>query len=95
METISCFPLKNSKINIIQEKSSKPIYPIYPLIWTKRERIYIPQNIAKLIRAYTMGRGKTGIVALYGTGVNGWVYFISIPKKVSLPYTCPQSKAPI
>lgn len=90
-ESISCFPLKNSKISIILEKRRSPIYPMYPLICTKRERIYIAQNIANVSIAYTIGSGKTG--TWYGTGVWGCKYIISIPNIVSLPYTCPPNRA--
>ena len=40
-----------------------------------------------------IARGKIGI--WNGTGVKGWVYNISIPINVSLPYTCHQKKAQI
>ena len=59
------------------------MYPIYQRICTKREVIYIPENIKKLKKAYTIGSGKIG--TWYGTGVNALLYTISIPNVVSLP----------
>lgn len=68
-ESMSCFPLNDSNIIIIAAKSISPIYQIYPLIWIKRESMYIAENIIKLKKVYIIGRGNTG--TWYGTGVYG------------------------
>ncbi len=69
------------------------MYPISHFICTYIELIYVAENNKKNINEYTIGRGKIG--TWKGTGVNGWLYEISIPKKVSLQYTCQPSKAHI
>lgn len=90
IERISCFPLNDSNINIIDPKSISPIYQIYPLICINKESIYILENIIKLISEYTIGSGKTG--TWLATSEWGWEYSISIPIRLSFPYTWPQNK---
>ena len=77
----------------MQQLTIALVYQISHFICMNNEAMYAPENITKNERAYTIGRGKIG--TWKGTGVNGWLYSISIPKNVSRPYTCPQNSAPI
>ena len=73
---IQYFQLKNSKINIIQENIINPKYHKIFLNLTYIESIYSAENNMKNNIEYIIGKGKTG--TLKGTGVNGWLYIISI-----------------
>jgi len=90
---ISYFPLKNSNISNIDEKSINHIYHINPLIFTNIEVIYKDENKMKKIMEYIIGNGKIG--TWNGTGENALLYKISIQKYVSFQYTCHHKRAQI
>lgn len=90
---ISYFQLKNSNIRKIEDNTINQIYQIIHLTWIYIEPIYAAENNIKLIIEYTIGRGNIG--TWKGIGVNGWVYEISIPNRVSLQNTCHHNKAQI
>lgn len=90
---MSYFQLKNSNIKNSEDIPINQTYQINHFIWIYIELIYVAENKMKNSIEYTIGRGNIG--TWNGIGVNGWVYNISIPNVVSLPYTCHQSKAHI
>lgn len=88
---IPYFQLKNSIINIIQQKIISHVYHSIDLYLEYIEVIYRAENVIKNNNEYTIGRGKTG--TLKGTGVKGWLYIISIQYSVSFQKTCHHNNA--
>ena len=78
---IPYFQLKNSSINTMQAKSASHKYHNIFLNFIYIDNMYKEENTKKKTIEYTIGRGKTG--TLYGTGVKGWLYIISIQYIVS------------
>lgn len=63
-------------MNIIQAKIANHKYHNIFLSLTYIEIIYNHENTIKNIIEYITGKGNIG--TLYGTGVKGWLYIISI-----------------